>query len=52
MKKIIQLFNKPYIIFMIFFMLLLCLICKEINNKTSIPYSSLILLCGFILSFF
>lgn len=37
---------------MIFFMLLLCLICKEINNKTSVPYSSLILLTGFILSFF
>lgn len=39
-------------IFILSFIMLLSLIAKEINKRFDIPYSSLILLVGFILSFF
>lgn len=38
-------------IFFITFTLFICIVCKEINKKTSIPYASLILLYGLLLAF-
>ena len=40
------------IIFFISFTLFICIICKEINKKTAIPYSSLILFAGILMTFF
>ncbi len=44
--------NKPLVIFFMAFTLLICIICKEINKKTSIPYASQILFVGIVFSFF
>ena len=38
------------VIFFIFVTLLVCILCKEINKRTSIPYASLILIAGIIFS--
>ena len=51
-RKKEQLTNKPLMIFFIALTVLLCVICKEINKKTSIPYASLVLLIGIVLSSF
>ena len=45
-------FKKPYVIFFIAFTMILCLLCKEINRRTSIPYASQVLTLGILLSFF
>ncbi len=34
------------------FTLLICIVCKEINKKTSIPYASQVLFVGIIFSMF
>lgn len=40
------------VVFFMSFTLFICIVCKEINKKTSIPYSSLILFAGILMTFF
>lgn len=40
------------VVFFISFTLFICIICKEINKKSGIPYSSLILFAGILMTLF